>query len=92
MKQKGLTDLALEELWQLFPIVQTPHQDCWSDWYNEEAEMLQRELSEIKRISHIGSTAVEGIWAKPTIDMLVEVGKEKQLALNSFVDVQVAQL
>ena len=41
MKQKGLTDLALEELWQLFPIVLTPHQDCWSDWYNEEAEMLQ---------------------------------------------------
>lgn len=80
MKQKGLTDLALEELWQLFPIVLTPHQDCWSDWYNEEAEMLQRELPEIKRISHIGSTAVEGIWAKPTIDMLVEVGKEKQLA------------
>ena len=80
MKQKELTDLSLEELWQLFPIVLTPHQDCWSDWYNEEAETLQREIPEIKRISHIGSTAVEGIWAKPTIDMLVEVNKEKQLA------------
>ena len=84
MKQKELTDLSLEELWQLFPIVLTPHQDCWSDWYNEEAEMLQREIPEIKRIGHIGSTAVKGIWAKPTIDMLVEVGKEEQLA--SFKD------
>ena len=25
------------------------------------------------RISHIGSTAIEGIWAKPIIDILIEV-------------------
>lgn len=28
MKQKELTDLSLEELWQLFPIALTPYQDC----------------------------------------------------------------
>ena len=75
MKQKELTDLSLEELWQLFPIILTPHQDCWSDWYEEEAGMLQREIPGIRRISHIGSTAIQGIWAKPTVDMLVEVDK-----------------
>ena len=58
----------------------TPHQDCWSDWYEEEAGMLQREIPGIRRISHIGSTAIQGIWAKPTVDMLVEVDKEKPLA------------
>lgn len=30
-------------------------------------------MSSIKRISHIGSTAISGIWAKPIIDILVEV-------------------
>ena len=80
VKQKELTDLSLEELWQLFPIILTPHQDCWSDWYEEEAGMLQREIPGIRRISHIGSTAIQGIWAKPTVDMLVEVDKEKPLA------------
>lgn len=44
MKQRELTDLSLEELWQLFPIVLTTHQDCWASWYKEEAELLQKEL------------------------------------------------
>lgn len=79
-KQNELTDLSLGELWQLFPIILTAHQDCWADWYREEAELLKKELSSVQRISHIGSTAIEGIWAKPTIDMLVEVPKEEKLA------------
>lgn len=79
MKNKKLTELSLEELWQLFPIVLTAHQDCWEDWYNEEAELLKEELPYIQRISHIGSTAIKGIWAKPIIDILMEVPREEKL-------------
>lgn len=44
-------------------------------WYNEEYSVLCKILDHAKvtRISHIGSTAVNGIWAKPTIDILVEI-------------------
>ena len=58
MKQKELTELSLDELWQLFPIILTAHQDCWAEWYKEEAELLKEQLSYAKRISHIGSTAI----------------------------------
>lgn len=42
--------------------------------------MLQREIPEIRHISHIGGTAIQGIWAKPAIDMLVKITQEKQLS------------
>lgn len=75
-----LSEMSLEELWQLFPIVLTEHNDFWTEWYNEEAELLKEKLQYIERISHIGSTAIKNIWAKPTIDILVEVSIEKQLS------------
>lgn len=66
--------MTLEELWELFPIFLTSHQPCWEDWYHEELRSLQRILpmEEIIRISHIGSTAIETIWAKPIVDIMVE--------------------
>ncbi len=73
---KPLSQMSLEELWQLFPIILTPHQPCWSVWYEEEAEALTRVLPLNARISHIGSTAIRDIWAKPIVDILVEIPKE----------------
>lgn len=72
---KPLSEMSLEELWQLFPIRLTAHQDCWADWYRAERDRLLAVLGPegICRISHIGSTAVSGIWAKPIIDILLEV-------------------
>lgn len=74
-----LAKMSLEELWQLFPIVLTLHNDLWPQWYTEEAGLLTERMHEIERISHIGSTAIKGIMAKPTIDILVEISKTKQL-------------
>jgi len=71
--------MSLEELWQLFPIFLTEHQDCWKEWYFEEESLLKKVLTQIKRISHIGSTAIPCIWAKPIIDILVEIPKESCL-------------
>lgn len=67
---KTLEDMSLEELWQLFPIVLTSHQDCWKDWYSQEAAALKQLLPAGTKVHHIGSTAVPGIRAKPIVDIL----------------------
>ncbi|MDE7207679.1 MAG: GrpB family protein [Lachnospiraceae bacterium] len=77
---KKLSEMTLEELWQLFPIFLTEHNDRWNAWYDEECQNLCVFLSSIKtRISHIGSTAIENIWAKPIIDILVEIPAENDI-------------
>lgn len=71
---KPLSEMTLEELWTLFPIILSEHKSCWKDWYEEEKQSLAALLpDQITRISHIGSTAVPHIWAKPIIDILIEI-------------------
>lgn len=70
---KKLSEMTLEELWQLFPIILTEHKDCWGEYYQEQAAELKKLLPIGSEINHIGSTAVKGIWAKPIVDILVEV-------------------
>ena len=116
---KALSEMTLEELWQLFPILLTKPDPRWSDWYREEASHIaalldgydfkgntaQRtaelpdapklhhigstadlpdapklhrigstaDLSDAPKLHHIGSTAIAGIWAKPIVDILVEI-------------------
>jgi GrpB-like predicted nucleotidyltransferase (UPF0157 family) len=69
---KPLSEMTLEELWQLFPIQLTEHKAYWKDWFREEQAFLSSFLPNGVRIHHIGSTAISGIWAKPIIDILVE--------------------
>ena len=77
-----LEEMSLEELWQLFPIFLREHQDEWKDWYAEERLRLLSFLPEhqIVRLSHIGSTSVETIWAKPIVDIMLEIPKETDMA------------
>lgn len=77
---ESLKGLSLEELWQLFPIVLTAHRAEWAEWYEQEAETLKKELPRLLRISHIGSTAIRGMRAKPTVDLLAEVAPGQKLA------------
>ena len=72
---KKLSEMTLEELWELFPIILTEHNDYWTEYYAEEAAELKRILPEEAIINHIGSTAIKGIWAKPIVDILVEVSE-----------------
>lgn len=78
--KKKLSEMTLEELWQLFPIFLTEHRNCWEEWYLEEERFLKSALPGYERISHIGSTAIHGIWAKPIIDILVEIPRENSLS------------
>ena len=74
---KGLKDMSLEELWELFPIVLSPHNDQWSEWASDEIQFLSALLSMFHPvINHIGSTAIPEIQAKPIVDILVEVGED----------------
>ena len=72
---KELSEMTLEELWELFPIFLVPHDDKWNESYNEIEYLIKRLLSDypVNRISHIGSTAIQGIWAKNIVDVMVEL-------------------
>ena len=61
-----------EELGRLYPIIVKPYNPEWKTCYHQEKECLLNLFSGELRIEHIGSTAVVGIAAKPTIDILVE--------------------
>ena len=80
---KALEDMSLEELWQLFPIFLREHQDEWKEWYEEERLRLVSFLPEhqIVRLTHIGSTSIETIWAKPIVDILLEIPKAADMAV-----------
>ena len=71
---KQLSEMTLEELWQLFPIILSEYDPVWTKYYDEEKVLLEKHFGALPvRISHIGSTAVEGLIAKPTVDILLEV-------------------
>ena len=73
---KALSDMTLEELWELFPIFLTEHKETWNKWYeNEQIRLYSFLPAENIIINHVGSTAINGIWAKPIIDILVEIPK-----------------
>ena len=74
--------MSLAELWELFPIVLVPHQDCWALWFAEERDALLRLADDIPlTVHHVGSTAVRGIWAKPIVDILAELPDETSMRL-----------
>ena len=79
----SLEEMSLEELWQLFPIFLREHHDEWKEWYEEERLRLVSFLPEhqIVRLTHIGSTSIETIWAKPIVDILLEIPKAADMAV-----------
>jgi len=73
--EKKLSEMNLEELWELFPIILCEHNPEYKEWYSEEKDKIGKivGVSKIDRINHIGSTAIEGLIAKPTVDILLEI-------------------
>ncbi len=78
---KELSQMSLDELWELFPITLVAHNDKWKSFYDEIETELKSILSvcRVERISHIGSTAISGIWAKDIVDVLIEVSKDSDI-------------
>ena len=77
---KKLSEMSLEELWQLFPIFLENHKTYWVDWYNEEVKNLKNILPQAIDFYHIGSTAISGIMAKPIIYIIVAVDTCNQMS------------
>lgn len=80
-EMKKLEDMTLEELWELFPIVLKEHSPKYAEWYEEEKQNLTELLADfgLQRINHIGSTSVEGLIAKPIVDILLELPEYYEL-------------
>lgn len=74
IRQNKLSEMTLEELWQLFPIQLSDHNPDWPLWYEEERARLSVVLGDgVAGIDHIGSTCVKGLPAKPIIDILLQL-------------------
>lgn len=87
--KKQLSEMTLEELWTLFPIILKEHNQDYSRWYEMEKENIVKCVGSknIKRINHIGSSAVSGLISKPTVDILVEIDRDidmKQIKKHTF--------
>lgn len=82
MAGKPLSEMTNEELWQLFPIILTePRSEEWAKSFQTEKQRIQSAvgLSHIIAVHHIGSTAIRGIMAKPTIDILMEITEDTDI-------------
>lgn len=73
--------MSLDELWELFPIFLVAPDGRWGGSYAGMEARLKDALDGCRavRISHIGSTAVDGIWAKDIVDILVEVAADSDM-------------
>ena len=62
---------------RIYPIILSQYNPVWPEWFAEERANLKRLFGaeNIVRISHIGSTSVPGLLAKPTVDVLLEIHK-----------------
>jgi GrpB-like predicted nucleotidyltransferase (UPF0157 family) len=61
-----------------------PHNPGWRDAFEAEAKLVAAALGEnVSAVHHVGSTAIPGIYAKPVIDLLVEVRDLSEVDLRS---------
>lgn len=60
------------------------HNLHWKEEFNNEAQQVQKALKNIiVAIHHIGSTAIPNIYAKPIIDLLIEVKDIQKVDLHN---------
>lgn len=73
--KKKVSELSFDEFKKTFPIILKEYNENYKDWYESEKQNIINAVKaeDIARINHIGSSAVEGLIAKPTIDILLEI-------------------
>ncbi|MFO7636537.1 MAG: GrpB family protein, partial [Clostridia bacterium] len=69
MSEMGNKNIAQERQAKIYPIVLSEYNPAWPEWFAEEKKNLERFIGteNIVRILHVGSTAVPGLLAKPTV-------------------------
>ena len=75
MIKKSFSELTKDEISQLFPITISAYDPAWPQLYEQERKLIAQHISPAlySRIEHFGSTAVPGLSAKNTIDILLAV-------------------
>ncbi len=75
MENDYLHSLSTEELGKLFPVFISEYDLSWKNLFLKEKDILREiiGINNIVSLEHIGSTAVPGLCAKPTIDILIEI-------------------
>lgn len=73
--KKKVSELSIDEWKKTFPIILKGYNENYKDWYESEKQNILNAVKaeDIVRINHIGSTAVEGLIAKPIVDILLEI-------------------
>lgn len=73
--KKPLSEMTADELGRLFPISLSDHNPEWKGLFEAEKRLIEEltGVENIVRTTHVGSTSVSGIKAKPIIDILLEV-------------------
>jgi GrpB-like predicted nucleotidyltransferase (UPF0157 family) len=60
-----------------------PHDPNWLNLFETESKQIAIALgANVTKIHHIGSTSIETIYAKPIIDILVEVNAITRLSVH----------
>ena len=80
-RHRALTEMTQKERSRLFPIILCDHDPIWAEWFAEEKANLEKLIGSdcIFRITHYGSTAVPGLLAKPTVDILLEINADTNI-------------
>ncbi len=73
--KKKVSELSIDEWQKTFPIILKQHNTNYKNWFESEKQSILNavNIKDIARINHIGSSAVEGLIAKPIIDILLEI-------------------
>jgi GrpB-like predicted nucleotidyltransferase (UPF0157 family) len=71
----NLDNLTTVQYGTLFPIILAEPNPDWPEIFAQEKKCLEKAIESkiVLRIEHFGSTAVPGLLAKPTIDILLEI-------------------
>ncbi len=78
--RQDFSKVTAARLSELFPVLLEEHNPLWTDYYLGEKALLESVFgSKLIRISHIGSSSVPGLLAKPTVDILLEISRNTDL-------------
>lgn len=78
----GFEDMTEERFWELFTLFLVEPSDTFVESYRKERLFLLKHFGpRVRRISHVGSTAIKGILTKPCVDIIFEIDELTNLKM-----------
>lgn len=80
----GLDHLTISSTFMPIQVIVEPHDPLWGGMFSAESKRVSEALGpNAIAVHHIGSTAIPTIYAKPIIDLLVEVAEIHEVAAHN---------